>query len=244
MIVLQGVTKQFPGNLRPTLDACDLRIAAGDFCVLVGANGCGKSTLLQIVGGQMSVDVGCCQVNARAAQVTQDVHASTVAELTVLENLALRLTPAPRLAWYGRHRAQAYALLQELGLGLEALLDKPMGVLSGGQRQVIATIMALHAGEKLLLLDEHTSALDPDVQQRLMRYTAEKVQQMGLTVLMITHSFADALRYGNRLLLLNQGRVAVDVAGTDKARLTQESLQGLFQKNAEHYGDKEVAYAC
>ena len=243
MIMLQGVTKHFALNPRPTLDALDLHVAAGDFCVLVGANGCGKSTLLQVVGGQLAVESGLCQVRAQAAYVTQEVHASTVAEMTVLENMALRLTLTPCFSWYARHRARAYALLQEVGLGLEAFLDQPIGVLSGGQRQVIATIMALHSGEKLLLLDEHTSALDPDVQQRLMRYTAAKVQQMGLTVLMITHSFADALRYGNRLLLLNRGRVAVDVVGTAKARLTPEALQGLFQKNAEYSRDNEVAYA-
>ena len=229
MIHLQDVVKQFPGNPKPTLNQINLTINPGDFCVIIGANGCGKSTLLKIISRQMASDSGKVTTLSSISQVTQDMNNSTIAEMSVLENLALSTTQKPKFQFYHRFKNNMIALLEEVNLGLEQYIEQPMGLLSGGQKQIIATIMALHTGNKILLLDEHTSALDPNLQELLMHYTARKIKQYQITALMITHKMNDAIKYGNRLIMLNQGTIDLDVHEHEKKSFSTDHLRDKFQ---------------
>jgi putative ABC transport system ATP-binding protein len=150
--------------------------------------------------------------------------------MTLLENIALSEIKAPKLLFYARYKEQVIANLKELGIGLEHAIDQPLKRVSGGQRQMIATLMAIHSGRQILLLDEHTSALDPKMQSLLMEYTAQHIQARKLTAIMITHKMDDAIQYGNRLIMLHQGTIVLDLDREQKKRLKVQDLLAMFHQ--------------
>lgn len=234
MINITKVIKSFQGLFRPVIDEISLSLERGDFCVLIGANGCGKSTLLKLISGEHKADAGEIKLSGGVAQVVQDVNLGTVPEMTLLENIALSEVTAPKLLFYRRYRDQAIQKLKELDTGLEEYIDQPLKMLSGGQRQMIATLMAINFGRQILLLDEHTSALDPKMQTLLMEYTHKQAIKRGLTTMMITHKMDDAIQYGNRLIMLHQGKVVLDIQGAQKQATTVQDLLAMFHRYEDH----------
>ena len=245
----QGLRKTFHSNLpgqRPALDGLDLALEAGDFVVIIGSNGAGKSTLLNAVAGAITPDEGRILLGqdnvtdwtqqrraTRISRVFQDPMTGTAAAMTVEENLALaacrrtghRLRPLLGAQRRARHREE----LARLQLGLEDRLDTPVALLSGGQRQALALLMAVASEPQLLLLDEHTAALDPKTAAIVMQATLETVAQRALTTLMITHNMHQAIETGNRLVMMDEGRVRFEVRDQEKARLTPEELVERFR---------------
>jgi putative ABC transport system ATP-binding protein len=227
-----NVSKSFPGVFGSVIDEIDFSLGKGDFCTLIGANGSGKSTFLKLMSGEYEPSSGRIHREGQIAQVVQDVNQGTLAEMTLLENLAFAYTrlKKPQFAFYKRYRDTIIDLLKGLDLGLEAFIDRPLKYLSGGQRQVIALLMAVNSGADILLLDEHTSALDPKMQIFLMQYTAQLIGEKQLTAVMITHKMDDALLYGNRLMMLNQGKMVLDLGMEAKKQLSLKDLLGLFHR--------------
>jgi putative ABC transport system ATP-binding protein len=234
MITINNLKKSFSGLL-PVLNDINLSFKQRDFCVIIGANGCGKSTLLKAISGEYKVDSGTIKIAGTVAQVVQDINLGIVPEMTLLENIALSQMKTPKFALYSRYKEQVLVTIQGLNMGLEAYINQPLQTLSGGQRQVIATVMAINSGCDILLLDEHTSALDPKMQKILMDYTARQIAELGLTAIMITHKMEDVIKYGNRLVILNQGKVKLDIQENEKQMLKIEDLLALFHQ----HGDKE-----
>jgi putative tryptophan/tyrosine transport system ATP-binding protein len=230
MINISKVTKSFQGRFRPVINEISLSLECGDFCVLIGANGCGKSTLLKLISLEHKADSGEIKLSGDVSQVVQDVNLGTVPEMTLLENVALIEIKKPKLLFYKRYRDQVIRNLKELGIGLEAYIDQPLKMLSGGQRQMIATLMAIHSGRQILLLDEHTSALDPKMQVLLMEYTHKQAINLGLTTVMITHKMDDAIKYGHRLIMLHQGKVVLDIQGAQKKAMAVQDLLAMFHQ--------------
>ena len=235
------------GPLVRAVDDISLTIPAGTFVVVIGTNGSGKSTLLGAIAGTVRLDAGSIQVagheltawretrRARyVGRVFQDPRAGTAASLSVLENIAVaacRGRPVG-LGWATprRLRAEAAHRLAAIQPGLEQRLDQPIGSMSGGQRQIVALVMATWHRPEILLLDEHTAALDPASADRVVQATAKLVRDQQLTALMVTHSLEQAARLGDRLLLVHRGRIALDVEGGAKRRLSPEDLAGRFDR--------------
>ena len=252
MISLTDIHVTFnPGTplAKPALLGIDLDIAAGEFITVIGSNGAGKSTLLNIISGDILADRGRITMDAqevtgwptahRAALVSrvfQNPLAGSCADLTIEENLVLAfrrgqlrgLTPALN----NRLRDQFRARLASLQLGLENRLCDRIGLLSGGQRQALSLVMATLAPAKILLLDEHTAALDPKTGHFIMHLTAQLVAEHRLTTLMVTHSMRQALAVGNRLLMLHEGRIVFDAIGSEKTALTINDLLNRFAGDA------------
>ncbi|HEY7608582.1 MAG TPA: ATP-binding cassette domain-containing protein [Alphaproteobacteria bacterium] len=250
---LRAVTKYFfrgtPNEVR-ALDRVDLEVVAGDFVAIIGSNGAGKSTLIKSVAGLAMPDEGRIEfegrditrepVHRRAAaigRIAQDPGESTCAILTIEENLALaEKRGRPRGLGRGvseAGRARYRAALAPIGLGLESRLGTRIGTLSGGQRQTLALLMATISGSRLLLLDEHLAALDPKTAEIVMALTARLVAEQKLTTLMITHNMQDAIRWGNRLLMMHAGRIIFDVSGAAKAALTVPALVAKFHEASQ-----------
>ncbi|MDR1361591.1 MAG: ATP-binding cassette domain-containing protein [Holosporaceae bacterium] len=227
---LQGVNKSFSGVFEPVLKKINLSLGKGEYCVVIGANGSGKSTLLKIISGEYEADSGSVSRRGDVSQVVQDVNKGTIPAMTMLENIALSGMKMPRFAFYKRHKSDILDKVRSLNVGLEKYIDNPIGVLSGGQRQTIATLMALNSGSRILLLDEHTSALDPKMQRLLMEYTARSVREKEITTLMITHNMEDALNYGDRLIMMHRGRIVEDLSGPRKSQLTIQKLLDMFHR--------------
>lgn len=238
------------GGWRQLFDSFDLLCGSGQFVVLIGSNGSGKSTLLNLIAGRLRAASGSVQLEggellrlpehrrARAiGRVMQNPLDGTAPGLTVAENLRLaecrrRSLLSPR-ALLGLHpgrcdRRRYAALLEELGLPLADRLDTPVGELSGGQRQTISLVMASLGAPRLLLLDEHTAALDPRAEASVMRLTARLVARLGTTTLMVTHSLEQALHFGDRLVMLQAGEVVGDWSAAQRQQLTLASLRGLY----------------
>jgi putative ABC transport system ATP-binding protein len=249
-LALRAVTKYFfrgtPNEVR-ALDRVDLDVAAGDFIAIIGSNGAGKSTLIKAVAGLAIPDEGRIEfegrditkqpVYRRAAaigRIAQDPSESTCAILTIEENLALaEKRGRPRRLGRGvteAGRARYRAALAPIGLGLENRLGVRIGTLSGGQRQTLALLMATISGSRLLLLDEHLAALDPKTAEIVMALTSRLVTEQRLTTLMITHNMQDAIRWGNRLLMMHAGRIIFDASGEAKAALTVPALVAKFHE--------------
>ncbi len=245
MLCLKNISKSFPSVFEPVLKNINLELKTGDFCVVIGSNGSGKSTLIKTVSGEYSSDSGTLFLNNQnitnlslhkrakfISSVAQDVSKGVVQEMTLLENLALsqkRGYPAT-YSFYKRQSEFLREKVASLGLGLENYLHTPLSQLSGGQRQMIATLMATLNSPPLLLLDEHCSALDPKTQSMVMEYTADIINKQNITALMITHHLGDAIRYGNRLLMLHQGAVVLDVQDAQKQTLKISTLLDLFHR--------------
>ena len=250
MLRIEGISKTFfPGtiNEKKALNNLSLHLSPGDFVTVIGGNGAGKSTLLNSVAGVYPVDEGKIVINGvdvtklsehkRAkfiGRVFQDPMLGTAAGMMIEENLALALRrgKTPGLGWsLNASQQQMFKeLLAELDLGLENRLTAKVGLLSGGQRQALTLLMATMKRPELLLLDEHTAALDPKTAEKVLGLTEKIVSRDQLTTLMITHNMRDALRFGNRLIMMNNGRIVVDVGAEEKKRLQISDLLQLFEK--------------
>ncbi len=246
MLTMQQVTTYYAKS-RPSL-SLSLTLQKGDFCVVVGANGSGKTTLFKTLTGEITPLQGKITLNQREitslpthlrakhiSSVIQDPLKGTVPEMTLLENLCLSLYRGEK-ASFANHKDKKAFLTQRvaaLNLGLEHAMDKPLGILSGGQRQVIATLMATLTSPLLLLLDEHVSALDPKTQQSVMNLTKKIILKEKLTCMMITHHLPDAIEYGNRLIMLHQGRIVLDLNAQQKKALSVPKLLSYFHDNPQ-----------
>ena len=250
MLEIKSAFKTFnPGtvNEKVALRGVDLTLTDGDFVTVIGGNGAGKSTMLNIVAGVYPVDEGSITIDGtdvtrlpehrRAkfiGRVFQDPMLGTAASMSIEENLALALRRGQSrgLKWGlpAKERGRYKALLAELGLGLEERLTSKVGLLSGGQRQALTLLMATLCKPKILLLDEHTAALDPKTAATVLDTTEKIVGRDKLTTLMITHNMRDAIAHGNRLIMMYEGRVVIDVSGEDKKNLTVEKLLEQFEK--------------
>jgi putative ABC transport system ATP-binding protein len=250
MLSLTAATVAFTSPGGPVVRAVDgvtLAIPAGQFVVVVGTNGSGKSTLLGAIAGTVALDGGRIELAGRditrwsehrraalVGRVFQDPRAGTAGSLSVLENIAVaaRRGLSAGLDWATTRalRAEAAERLGRIVPGLEGRLDQPIGSLSGGQRQIVTLVMATWRRPELLLLDEHTAALDPAAADRVVQATSQIIRAGGLTALMVTHSLAQAASLGDRLLLIHRGRVALDVTGPAKRRLTAEAIADRFDR--------------
>jgi putative tryptophan/tyrosine transport system ATP-binding protein len=249
MVRLAGVRKAFHRGTpdeRAALDGIDLKVAPGSFVVVIGSNGAGKSSLLNAVGGVITTEAGSIHIGGSdvsgwpehrrarlVARVLQDPLQGTLPALTIEENLALaELRAAGRglgRALTAARRAHYAGLLGAYGLGLETRLGARAGQLSGGQRQVLTLAMAVMNTPSVLLLDEHAAALDPRTAERVMQATLRAVTDARLSTLMVTHNMQHAIRYGDRLLMMDAGRIRLDVSGEAKARLSVETLVERFR---------------
>ena len=250
MLKIRNLQKTFnPGtiNAKTALCGLDLELKDGDFVTVIGGNGAGKSTLLNAIAGVWKPDYGTIEIDGvdvtnmpeykRArflGRVFQDPMKGTAPDMEIAENLSIaskrgikrRLIRGVRRA----DREEYRKMLATLELGLEDRLSSKVGLLSGGQRQAVTLLMASINKPKLLLLDEHTAALDPKTAAKVLEITDRIVNENKLTTLMITHNMRDAIDHGNRLIMMHEGRIIVDVQGEEKSRLTVEDLLGLFVK--------------
>ena len=250
MLEIKEIYKTFNAgtiNEKRAMNGVSLTLNDGDFVTVIGGNGAGKSTLLNLVAGVYPVDSGTISIDGQdvtrlpehkrakfIGRVFQDPMMGTAATMQIEENLALatrrRQGRSRRPGVTRAEREQYKELLKILDLGLEDRLTSKVGLLSGGQRQALTLLMATLKKPKLLLLDEHTAALDPKTAAKVLDTTEKIVQRDKLTTLMITHNMRDAIAHGNRLIMMYEGRIAVDVSGEEKRKLTVEQLLNLFSK--------------
>lgn len=250
MLKITNLQKTFnPGtvNAKTALNGLSLHLKDGDFVTVIGGNGAGKSTMLNAIAGVWKPDCGSIQIDGvdvtnmpehkRAAflgRVFQDPMKGTAPDMEIAENLSIaaRRGTKRKLLWGVRktEREKYKKLLADLELGLEDRLSAKVGLLSGGQRQAVTLLMATLKRPKLLLLDEHTAALDPKTAAKVLEITDRIVRENKLTTIMITHNMNDAIAHGNRLIMMHEGRIIVDVEGEEKKKLTVEDLLGLFAK--------------
>ena len=250
MLKIQGLCKVFNPNTineNKVFENFDIEINDGDFISIIGSNGAGKSTLLNLISGNIQLDSGCVLLDGKdvsfkeehirakdIGRVYQNPTVGVSPNMTILENLALADNKGKH---YGlsfginRKRINYYKeLLVKLDLGLENKLYNKVNLLSGGQRQALTLMMAVMAQPKLLLLDEHTAALDPKTSEKIMEITNEIVKENNITTIMVTHNMKYALENGNRLLMMHEGKVIIDVNGAEKKKLTTEKLMDIFSK--------------
>lgn len=250
MLEIKDVHKTFnPGtiNEKKALNGLNLTLNDGDFVTVIGGNGAGKSTMLNMIAGVYPVDSGSIVIDGvnvtklpehkRAkylGRVFQDPMMGTAADMWIEENMALasRRGQIRGLKWAinNKEREQFKAMLSELDLGLEDRLSAKVGLLSGGQRQALTLLMAVMKKPKLLLLDEHTAALDPKTAAKVLELSNKFISEDHLTAMMITHNMKDAITYGNRLIMMNNGKIILDVSGEEKKKLTVEYLLDAFTK--------------
>ena len=250
MLELKNISKTFfPGtvNEKLALNNLNLTLNDGDFVTVIGGNGAGKSTMLNVIAGVFAPDEGSITIDGhdvthmpehkRASflgRVFQDPMKGTAAGMWLEENLALAYRRGKRrtLRWaITKAERQKYRdMLKQLDLGLDTRLTTRVGLLSGGQRQAVTLLMATMNSPKLLLLDEHTAALDPKTAEKVLALTDKFVSEEKLTTLMITHNMKDAITHGNRLIMMNAGQIIFDVSGEEKKNLTVEMLLEQFSK--------------
>lgn len=262
MLEIKNVYKTFHSgtiNEKKALNGVNLTLEDGDFVTVIGGNGAGKSTLLNMVAGVHAVDAGQIVVDGidvthlsehkRAkylGRVFQDPMMGTAADMWIEENLALaaRRGQSRTLRWAitGREREEFREMLKPLGLGLENRLSTKVGLLSGGQRQALTLLMAVMKKPKLLLLDEHTAALDPKTAATVLALSDKFIAEGQLTAMMVTHNMKDAIAHGNRLIMMHEGRIILDIRGEKKKRLTVEELLEAFTKasGAEFANDRAL----
>lgn len=250
MLKLTHVKKTFNRGTvteKRALTGVDLTLADGDFVTVIGGNGAGKSTLLNMIAGVYPLDSGTVELDGEdisrlseprrakyLGRVFQDPMRGTAADMQIEENLALAKRRGQRrtLRWgITRAEREEYAeLLKKLDLGLETRMQAKVGLLSGGQRQALTLLMATLTNPRVLLLDEHTAALDPKTAAKVLELTEQIVGERKLTTLMVTHNMNDAIRLGNRLIMMHEGRVIYDVAGDEKRALTVPDLLQKFEE--------------
>lgn len=249
MLEIKGVYKTFnPGtvNEKRALNGIDLVLNEGDFVTVIGGNGAGKSTMLNMIAGVYPVDSGSIVIDGQdvtklpehkrakyLGRVFQDPMTGTAADMQIIENLALASrrgkfrTLAPGVS--KKEKEHYKKMLGSLDLGLETRLTSKVGLLSGGQRQAITLLMATLKKPKVLLLDEHTAALDPKTAHKVLELTNKIVSENNLTTIMITHNMKDAIEIGNRLIMMNDGKIIYDVSGEEKKKLTTAALIEKFK---------------
>jgi putative ABC transport system ATP-binding protein len=248
MLKLKEITKIFNKGTQDekrALDNLSLTVKAGEFITIIGSNGAGKSTLLNIIGGTYKPDEGQIEVDnqdvtkspdycmaCHMSRVFQNPTMGTAGDMTIEENLSLAELRGRRrgLKWgVTRARRRRYReILKVLDLGLENRLKQSVGLLSGGQRQSLTLLMATLSLPQLLLLDEHTAALDPRTAKKVIELTDSIVREHELTTMMVTHNMNQALRYGNRMIMLHQGRIQMDIQGEEKEKLTVSEVVSKF----------------
>lgn len=253
MLQIKDITKIFNEgtvNEKIALNGLSLTLEDGDFVTVIGGNGAGKSTMLNAVAGTYPVDEGSIIIDGQditklpehkrarfIGRVFQDPMTGTAADMWIEENMALamRRGRSRGLGWAirGNDRKLYREMLKKLDLGLEDRLSTKVGLLSGGQRQAITLLMASMNNPKLLLLDEHTAALDPKTAAKVLEITEEIVTENKLTTIMITHNMKDAIRLGNRLIMMNAGRIIYDISGEEKKNLKVSDLMELFAKASD-----------
>lgn len=252
VLTLQNVHKTFEAktpNENHVLKGIDLKVEKGDFITIIGGNGAGKSTFLNAIAGSLMVDQGTIKIedndvtnlttNKRAglvSRVFQDTRMGTASRLTIEENMAIADRRGQSFG-FGRgvnnkQRERFKEALKLLDLGLENRLTAEVGLLSGGQRQALTLLMATLKKPKVLLLDEHTAALDPKTSDMVLKLTEEVIQRDQLTALMITHDMEQAIQMGNRLLMMDNGRILIDISGEEKKQLTVQQLLDMFKKQS------------
>ena len=249
MLYVEHLSKTFnPGtiNERKALIDVNLHIKPGEFVTVIGGNGAGKSTILNAIAGLWPIDDGAVILDGEnitglpefkrapyIGRVFQDPMMGTAASMQIDENLALAKRRGQRrtLKWgvTKKEREEYREKLAILGLGLEDRMTTKVGLLSGGQRQALTLLMAALQKPKLLLLDEHTAALDPATAKKVLEISDEIVEENNLTTLMITHNMQDAINHGNRLIMMNQGQIIYDVCGEEKKALTRQALLQKFE---------------
>ena len=250
MLNIRGLAKTFfPGTPNEVQALCgiDLEIPEGSFTAIIGTNGSGKSTLLNAVAGTFEVDRGEIRIDEHAVtrwpehrratligRVFQNPFSGTAAEMTIAENLALAMRRGrrrgPGLALGRKSREEIRARVRTLNLGLEDRIDNPIGTLSGGQRQALTLLMATWLRPRLLLLDEHTAALDPKSAAQVAALTREIIRRDGLTALMVTHSMHQAVHLPDRIVMMHRGRIVREYAGDEKARVRVPDLLAAFDR--------------
>ncbi len=246
-------------NEKVALAGATLNLEEGEFCTVIGGNGAGKSTFLNAVAGVWPVDGGSITIDGidvtglseykRAkylGRVFQDPMTGTAADMQIDENMALaaRRGKGRGLGWgvTKREREVYGEMLKSLGLGLEDRMTSKVGLLSGGQRQALTLLMATIQKPKVLLLDEHTAALDPKTASKVLETTDRLIKENNLTTMMVTHNMRDAINYGNRLIMMNEGRVILNISGEEKKNLTIEDLLHKFEdvSGSEFTSDKDL----
>lgn len=252
ILELKNIHKTFQigtANENHVLRGLSLEVNEGDFISFIGGNGSGKSTLLNAIAGAFPIEEGTMYLEGKGlnqlpeevrakdiSRVFQDPMMGTAPRMTVAENLAIALQRGNRRGLKRTLNEENYRYFQELiinvGLNLESKLDTEVGLLSGGQRQVIALLMATVKKPKLLLLDEHVAALDPKATEQVMATTKEVIEEDQITSLMVTHNMQHAIDYGNRLIMMDAGRIVIDISGDEKEQLTVPELIDLFHKEA------------
>ncbi|MEG2349390.1 MAG: ATP-binding cassette domain-containing protein [Hungatella sp.] len=250
MLTITNVRKTFnkdTANERKALNGINLHLNPGDFVTIIGGNGSGKSTMLNMIAGVYPIDSGKMEIDGinisrdpeykRAkyiGRVFQDPMRGTAAGMEIQENLALAFRRGQRrgLGWgiKADEKEYYYDALVTLGLGLQTRMSSKVGLLSGGQRQALTLLMATLEKPKLLLLDEHTAALDPKTAKKVLDLTEEIISDQKLTALMVTHNMKDAIQMGNRLVMMHDGRIIYDIAGAAKKNLQVEDLLKKFEE--------------
>ena len=251
MLKVHNISKTFnPGtvNEKRALNNLSLHLQKGDFVTILGSNGAGKSTLFNAIAGSFVVDSGAIILDGKTitnqpdykrskyiGRMFQDPLKGTAPNMTIEENLALAYMRAshhtsPFSMISRADREDFRQRLSQLELGLEDRMNHPVGLLSGGQRQAVTLLMATLQRPRLLLLDEHTAALDPKTADKVLSLTQELVEKDNLTTIMITHNMKDAIKHGNRLIMMHEGKIIIDVSGEEKAKLTVEDLLEMFTK--------------
>ncbi len=250
MLELKNVYKTFnigTINEKHALNGVNLTLEEGDFVTVIGGNGAGKSTVLNAIAGVWPIDEGSIVIDGQdvtglpehkrasyLGRVFQDPMNGTAATMEIQENLALAARRGQRrgLKWgiTKKEHKQYYEMLKELDLGLEDRMTSKVGLLSGGQRQALTLLMATLKKPKLLLLDEHTAALDPKTAAKVLALSDKIIEEHNLTALMVTHNMKDAIVHGNRLIMMNDGKVILDIKGEEKKKLTVEDLLQKFEE--------------
>ena len=250
MLELINVRKTFNRgtvNEKPALNGVNLHLKDGDFVTIIGGNGAGKSTTLNMIAGVYPIDQGKVVLNGEnlthmpehrraryLGRVFQDPMKGPAAGMEIQENLALAMRRGKRrgLGWGVTKKEQAVykEALAALGLGLEERMSAKVGLLSGGQRQALTLLMATLKKPDLLLLDEHTAALDPKTAAKVLELTDRMIAENNLTAMMVTHNMKDAIRMGNRLIMMHEGRVIYDVSGEEKKKLQVSDLLAKFEQ--------------
>ena len=261
MLKLENIRKTFHAgtvNQKIALDGLSLTLNDGDFVTVIGGNGAGKSTLLNTIAGTFPVDSGSITIDGEditdlpeqkrarfLGRVFQDPMMGTAADMWIEENMALAAHRGERrgLRWAisPTERENFRQLLSELDLGLEDRLSSKVGLLSGGQRQALTLLMAVMKKPKLLLLDEHTAALDPKTAAKVLALSDRFIEESRLTALMVTHNMKDAIAHGNRLIMMNAGKIVFDISGEEKKRLTVDDLLHAFTlSTAEEFANDRI----
>ncbi len=264
MLKLIDVNKTFypnTANEKKALQSINLTLKKGDFVTIVGSNGAGKSTLFNTICGNFLIDKGGIFLDGEnitvmpdykrsynIGRIFQDPMKGTAPGMTIEENLCLAYTRKAKRSFFALNRRDYklfYELLKSLDLGLEDRMKVKVGQLSGGQRQAVSLLMSTISSPKLLLLDEHTAALDPKTAEKVLQITNKLVDEKNITTMMITHNINSALKMGNRILVMDEGKIVLDISGEEKSKMTQDELLNLYsQKSRKQFSNDRTLFSA